>query len=126
MPVNIKPTSVIKTRLGIQKGGRVHSFLTDTCAKAMDKYVPFDTGTLAETVVLKNGDINRTNVTVDTITYSQEYAKIVYYGIRNGKQIVFHTDKHSLATAYWDKVMWTAKGQDIIKQVQDYINRGGK
>lgn len=126
MPVNMKPTSVIKARLGIDPNGKVQAFFTDACAKAMDRYVPFDTGTLAETVVLQNGDINRVNVTTDTITYDQNYAKVVYYGIRNGKEITIHTDKHSYATKYWDKAMWTAKGQDIVKQVQDYINRGGK
>lgn len=126
MPVDFKPVSEIKARLGIETGGRVHAFLTDTCAKAMDKYVPYDKGNLAETVVLKSGEINRNNVTVDTITYNQEYAKVVYYGIRNGKAITIHKDMHSKATKYWDKEMWTAQGRDIVKQVQDYINRGGK
>lgn len=126
MSVELKPVSEIKARLGIETGGRVHAFFTNTCAKAMDKYVPYDKGNLAETVVLKSGEVNRANVTVDTITYNQEYAKVVYYGIRNGKSINIHTDKHSKATKYWDKVMWTAEGKDIVKQVQDYINRGGR
>ena len=127
MPLYLKPTSVIKADLGIQSGGPVHAFFTNTCAKAMDRFVPFDTGTLAETVVLRNGNINRANVTVDTITYNQEYASYVYYGISHGKAMVFHTDKHPDATSYWDKVMWTAKGPDIVKQTQDYFDRrGGK
>lgn len=125
MPLIVKPASIIKARLGIQPGGKVQSFFTDTCAKAMDKYVPMDTGSLAETVVI-NGQINRSNVTANTITYNQEYAKVVYYGIRNGKPINLHTDKHSKASHYWDKVMWSAEGQDIVRQVQNYINRGGK
>ena len=126
MSVNFDPTSKIKVRLGLQPNGPVQMFLTDACAKAMDKYVPFDTGTLAETVVLKSGRINRFNVTADTITYNQAYAKVVYYGERNGKPITLHKDKHRFATPYWDKEMWSAEGSDIVKQVQDFIDRGGK
>lgn len=124
MPAKMKPTSVIKARLGIQEGGPVHKFLTAECARHMDRFVPFDTGSLAETVI--QGGQPTVNVTTDTITYDQEYAKVVYYGISKGKPIIIHTDKHSDATTYWDKHMWTAKKQDIIKAVQDYINRGGK
>ena len=126
MPLKMEPNSVIKAHLGIESGGRVHAFFTDACAKAMDKYVPFDTGTLASTVVLQNGDVNRANVSVNTITYSQEYASIVYEGISHGKEMQFHTDKHPLATSYWDKHMWTAEGNDIIRQTQKYMERGGK
>ena len=124
MPVKMQPTSVIKARLGIEPNGRVHKFFTNECAKAMDRYVPFDEGNLAETVV-QNGQPTA-NVTTNTITYDQEYAKIVYYGIRNGKQIRIHKDKHPYAITYWDKQMWSAKGLDIIKRVQDFIERGGK
>ena len=89
----------------------------------MDKYVPFDTGALAETVLI-NGQPTK-NVLDDKIIYEQEYAKVVYYGIRNGKEINIHTDKHAFATTYWDKVMWTAEGKDIVKSVQEFVDRGG-
>lgn len=124
MGVKLQPTSVIKTHLGIEPNGRVHKFFTNECAKAMDPFVPFDNGDLAETVI-QNGQPTK-NVTENSITYQQPYAKVVYFGIRNGKPINIHTDKHSKATTYWDKHMWTAKGKDIIKRVQDYINHGGK
>lgn len=124
MPVKMQPVSVIKANLGIEPNGRVQKFFTNECAKYMDRYVPFDEGSLAETVV-QGGQPTR-NVTANTITYEQEYAKVVYYGIRNGKQINIHTDKHANATTYWDKHMWTAHKIDIIKSVQDYVNRGGK
>lgn len=124
MKVNIKPASVIKARLGIQPNGPVHKFFTAECARQMDRFVPFDKGTLAGTVI--EGGVVTNNVTTNTITYDQPYAKVVYYGIRNGKEITIHTDKHADATTYWDKHMWTAKSGDIIKAVQDYIKRGGQ
>jgi len=122
--VNLKPTSVIKANLGIEPNGRVHKFFTAECARQMDRFVPFDKGDLAGTVI--QGGQPTGNVTTNTITYDQRYAIVVYYGIRKGKPIHIHTDKHIDATTYWDRRMWTAKGQDIIKAVQDYVNRGGK
>lgn len=121
----VKPISTIKERLGVQSGGPVHAFFTETCAKAMDKYVPFDEGNLAGTVIL-NGEVTE-NVTVNTITYSQPYARYVYYGIsKNGNELNYHTDKHSEAGPYWDKRMWSAEREHVIRQVQNYMKNGGK
>lgn len=123
--VNMKPTSVIKVRLGINHKGPVHKFFTNTCALHMDKYVPFRTGALAETVVV-NGKVT-SNVSEDEIVYAQKYARIVYDGVRKGKPLNYRTDKHKLAGPYWDKRMWTAEKDKIIEEVQDYIRtRGGK
>lgn len=136
--VDLKPTSVISLRLGIQNKGPVHKFFTHTCAIHMDKYVPYRTGTLATTVV--EGGNTTSNVTEDTITYAQKYAIYPYMGIRknakfemNGKSyrlyknMHYGTDKHSLAGPHWDKRMWTAEKNDIVKEVQDYVKKhGGK
>ena len=124
MPVKMQPVSVIKAHLGIEPNGRVQKFFTNECAKEMDPFLPFDNGDLAETVI--RGGQPTGNVTANAITYEQPYAKVVYYGIRNGKQINIHKDKHASATTYWDRHMWTAKGQDIVKRVQKYIDNGGK
>ena len=114
MPVKLKPTSVIKARLGLEPNGRVQKFLTHSCRLHMDKYLPFDTGTLATTA----------NEQPNAVIYEQPYAKVVYYGVRNGKEINYHLDKHPLAGPYWDKRMVSAEMQDVVKEVQDYI--GGK
>lgn len=114
MPAKMQPTSVIKARLGIEPNGRVQKFLVHTCKIHMDKYVPYDTGTLSRTATeLPNG-----------VLYRQDYAKVVYEGIRNGKEIKYNQDKHPLAGAHWDREMVTAEMQDVIREVQNYI--GGK
>ena len=123
MPVNIKPTSVIKARLGLEPNGKVHKWFTNTCALHMDKYVPWDTGSLAETVVV-NGTTT-SNVTSDTITYEQPYAKYVYYGIRDGKELNYQTDVHENAGPYWDKRMWSAEKDIVVKEVQNYFDKFG-
>jgi hypothetical protein len=112
MPVKL-PTSIIKANLGINPNGRVQRFATQTCAIHMDKYVPYDEGNLADYRIIDN-----------EIHYQQPYAKYQYYGIsKSGKKLVYSPDKHPLATSYWDKEMWTAEKNDVIKEIQDYIRR---
>lgn len=125
MAFQMNDTSQIKARLGLEPNGRVQKFFTNSCAKHMDKYVPMDEGTLAETVII-DGQPTR-NVATDTITYTQPYARYVYYGIsKSGKPLRYSLDKHKDAVSYWDKHMVSAEMHDIIDEVQEYVNRGGK
>lgn len=113
--MKMKPISTIKAELGIEPNGRVQRFFTDACAKHMDKYVPFDTGNLA------NYHIEGNNF----IVYNQIYAHYQYKGIsKNGEPLNYHRDKHPLANDYWDKRMWSAEKETVIKEVQDYVNSG--
>lgn len=113
MPVKMKPTSTIRASLGIQPGGRVHKFFTNTCYRYMDKYVPMDEGNL------------RTNVSVqaDSITYESPYAHAQYVGIVHGSPVQNYTTPGT--GPYWDKRMWSAEKEQVISETQNYINRGG-
>ena len=114
MPVKMAPTSVIKVNLGIDPNGRVSKFATQTCAIHMDKYVPMRKGILRQ-YTIEDGNL---------IVYDQEYAKYQYYGIsKSGKKLVYNPEKHPLATSYWDKEMWNAEKQDVIKEIQDFMRR---
>ena len=75
--VQIKPSDKIIKELQLDKSGKLHSFFTATCALHMDKYVPYDEGHLAGTVV-ENGHVT-SNVTTDEIIYDQEYASYQYF-----------------------------------------------
>lgn len=140
MSVKLKPTSVIKARLGIEPNGRVQRFLTATCDKHMDKYVPYDLGNLRT-----NKDIQP-----ESITYMSPYARYIYYGKKmvmpeNGKSafyspnygywskkgekkvltnedLVYHTPGTG---PFWDKRMVSAEIDKVVKEVQDFVNRGG-
>lgn len=111
MPVKLKPTSVIKARLGIEPNGRLQKFFTNTCYKHMDKYVPMDEGNL------------RTNVDIEknSITYESPYAHAQYVGYTKGPVRNYTTPGTG---PYWDKRMVSAEIQDVVKEVQNYI--GGK
>lgn len=116
MPVKMKPTSSIKTSLGLGENGKAQKFFTSTCAKHMDKYVPMDTGNLADYKLGK-----------DYVLYEQPYARYQYFGVREDgtHQIVNRNyTKHPLATSYWDKKMVSAEIDDVVKETQKYI--GGK
>ena len=115
--VDMKPTSVIKARLGLGTTGRIQKFFTHTCAVHMDKYVPYRTGTLATTVVEED----------TKIIYPQTYAIYPYKGITRGKEMNYNLDKHAFAGPYWDKRMWSAEKNEIVKEVQKELTKhGGK
>ena len=115
MPVRIKPTSTILLNLGLNKDGAVEKFATETCAKHMDKYVPFDKGILAQYYIVGN-----------EIHYDQPYASYQYYGQRqDGSHVIknYSKEKHTYAGAYWDKRMMSAEGTEVIQEIQDYVRR---
>ena len=135
--VKLKPVSTIEAGLGIDPNGAVQLFFTQTCAHHMDKYVPFDKGTLAKYKIYGN----------DTIAYEQPYAHYMYVGkvmgpnipikvngviIRwfskkpkyyTGADMVYNTSKHKEAGPYWDQRMVSAEGKDVVKEVQDYAKK---
>lgn len=113
MPVYIDAFSKIEKQLGIEDNGPAQAFLTETCYKKMDKYVPQD-----------NGDL-RTNVDVQTnrIIYESEYAGYQYYGQRkDGSRKVSNYTTPGTGP-YWDKRMMSAEKQAVVREVQDYIRR---
>ena len=143
MRVEMKPTSVIKARLGIDDNGRVQRYFQNKCYKYMDKYVPLREGSghLRTTVDLSDPHY---------IVYESTYARYQYYGklmvMDNGKgayysptygfwsepgkpkhltdiDLVYHTPGTG---PFWDKEMVSAEMDDLLKDVQNYINRGAR
>ena len=114
MPVKMQPTSVIKARLGLEPNGRVQSFFTSECAKAMDKFIPKDEGNLR---LIKD-------IQSDKIVYESPYARYQYYGMRDDGTHVVKNYTTPGTGPYWDKRMLSAKGQDIVKRLQEKF--GGK
>ena len=111
MPVYIDSLEKIKKKLKIDDNGQAQAFLTETCYKHMDKYVPMDLGNL-RTIV----DI-RTN----SITYESPYASYQYYGKRKDGS---HKVKHYTTPGtghHWDRRMISAEKDNVIKEVQKFI-----
>lgn len=111
--MKLKPISTIKAELGIEQNGRVQKYFTARCYQHMDKYVPKDTGNLRENVILNS----------DSITYQSPYAHAQYVGYTKGPVLNYTTPGTG---PYWDKRMVSAEIQDVVKECQAFINRGGK
>lgn len=145
MKLELKPTSVIKARLGLNAGGKVQKYFTQRCAHHMDKYVPKQSG--------EQGGKLRTKIEVedDGIIYKSPYAHYQYKGelyvdpktkkgamyseeygfwsrpnvlkVPSGEKLKYHTPGTG---SYWDKRMWSAEKDTVIKEVQRYFDRGCK
>lgn len=111
--MKLKPISTIKAELGIEPNGRVQKYFTARCYQHMDKYVPKDTGNLRENVILDS----------DSITYQSPYAHAQYVGYTKGPVLNYTTPGTG---PYWDKRMVSVEINDIVKECQAFINRGGK
>lgn len=112
----VKPTSEIKVNLGINPNGRVQAFLTDTCKKYMDKYVPYREGSLRTIVT----------TTKNTITYHMPYAHYQYIGMREDGSHKVKNYTTPGTGPYWDRRMISADINNVIQEVQQYIDGKNK
>lgn len=111
--VTLYDKDTIKARIGIDVNGDGQKFFTNTCYNHMDKYVPKDTGTLRRVVT----------IAPNSITYEMPYAEYQYRGMRaDGSRVV---KKHTTpgTVSYWDKKMVTAEGNEIVDELQRFVNR---
>lgn len=129
----LEPVSKIKEDLGINPNGRVQKAFTSMCRRYMAPFVlGGEDSELQKLAVL--GD--------DYIDYISPYAHYQYEGIlyvdpdtgssyaKKGQEKIPTSTKlnpHTPNTgSHWDKRMMTAKGKDLMKELQGYVDRGAK
>ncbi len=138
--IKMKPTSTIHTRLGINPGGKACKFLANTCYKYMSPFVPGGT---------KSHLNQNVNIQTDGIIYQSPDAHYQYVGkkyvdpkykkgafyspdygywsrpgitkIATSENLNYHTPGTG---SYWDKKMWTSKGEKVVEELQQYVDRG--
>lgn len=93
----------------IASNDKVGTFIASECVRLMSPYVPMDTGMLYQQVVVEPFKV----------TYTQPYAKKIYFGTGFN----FSTEKHPLATSHWDKAMFSAKKNELATEISEYIKR---
>lgn len=139
MSVKMKLISVIKANLGIEPNGKVQSYFTERCATYMDRYVPKgDTLLLSEKTTIDSNSITYEmpyahyqyigKLYVDPITkkgafYNEDYGFWSRPGVKKEKTEI---DLKQNGYPYWDKKMWSIHEKDIVKELQDFIDKGGK
>lgn len=90
-------------KYGMQENGDTQLFLANTCFIRMQKYVPFDSGTLSTHATVRPG----------SVTYEELYAH-KQYTTNKGKGI---------RGKYWDKKMISAEKELIVKEVEAYAKK---
>ena len=90
-------------KYGMQENGDTQLFLANTCFRRMQKYVPFDTGTLSTHATVRPG----------SVTYEEQYAH-KQYTTNKGKGI---------RGKYWDKIMVSAEKELVAKEVEAYAKK---
>ena len=113
MSVRIDSLETIVKKLKWNESGEARAFLTQTCYKAMDKYVPKRDGNL-RTIV---------NLTTHSITYESDYAEYQYYGEREDGSRPVQNYTTPGTGPYWDERMISADMDSVIKQVQRRYGR---
>ena len=137
----MNPTSVIKAKLGVNPDGKVQKYFVNRVAQRMDRYVPIRDGNLRKYVI--DGNL---------IIYNQPYAHYMYKGEVYGPNIPIFKDGvivrwispkqkhptgrpidysqsiargHEYAGPYWDQRMWSAEKDELAKEIQKFVERGG-
>lgn len=114
-------------RLGLSDRGEVQLYASNKAKEMMDKYVPYDEGTLRTSV----------DVQPDYIEYQTPYAHYIYNGelyvdpetgsswAREGTKKIptgIALNYHEPGTgAHWDQLMMSAEGNDYYRQVKNKV-----
>jgi len=118
--------------IGLDKSGKVTRYLRDTVDRLSNPFIPFQSGGLRRLKTYPN---------TYSIKYTSPDARYHYNGelmltksgsswakkgekkYRTGKKMRYHT---SGTGPKWDKLMMQRRRNDVIRDVQNFINRGGK
>ena len=106
--IDVHPDDIM-ARHGLGPDRRVQRFLQSRVRARADKFVPFRSGLLKNTVHLAEDG--------SAITYLQKYAQRQYYN-----ENYHHSPGRQ---ARWVEVMLLFERSDLVQDVQAYINSGG-
>lgn len=107
--IKMDDTQKILAKRCLQKNGEAQVKFTKECAKAMNNYVPYDTGRLKDMMV---------EIQTDKVIYNAPYARVQFYSNKgNGRQ---GTSFGGLRGKRWDTRMWQNKGDSILRRLADF------
>lgn len=136
--VEINSVPIVTKFANMQNDSDLMLLINDAFAKELNPYVPMQTGTLSQSVI----------ITPEYVEYTQPYAHYQYTGIvygpnypimeggvitgwfsppgkgskhPTGALINYSQDFHPLATHHWDKAMMRDRGKEFTKEVEKLI-----
>lgn len=111
--IQMNDTQKILLKRALNKNGQAQIKFTKEVAKQCNNYVPFKTGRLKDMMI---------ELQDSKIIYNAPYAAKQYYANKGmGKQ---GTSIGGLRGKFWDKRMWSDKGDSIVKTIADFV--GGR
>lgn len=141
--VEMKPVNTILTNLGVNKTGRVQSFLTNTINRRITAYMPYRTNFLST-----KAKFIKSPTEIEVLA---PYARVMYYpnvmvnaktgkgpadipgvGYRFPKGSVlkpsdrkwdYSTEHNPKAGPFWDKRLMAAERKSIAQEVQNFARR---
>lgn len=106
--IQIDKTEKILLKRYLNKNGQAQVRFTKEVAKQCNNYVPFFTGRLKDMSI---------ELKIDKIIWNAPYAAKQYYTNKGG-------NRGALRGKYWDKRMWSDKGDRIVQTIADFA--GGR
>lgn len=133
---NKSPDKVAKDVTGGDKG---LLFLANEAKRLMDPYVPADKLVLAQKNVRTYTEKGRGIVEYASPYAHYQYEGVLYVSSKTGsawsrgeykvptdRNIEHDRFRHPLATSEWDKAMMAARGDDLVRAYQKFIDGGAK
>ena len=99
--IDIDPADAILLKRHLQDNGPAQLFFANEVARLCDPYVPMQQGMLK----------NTKEITTGSVTYVQPYAQKQYYENKG----------NGLRGSYWDKRMWTDRGDEVVKSIAMFV-----
>lgn len=141
--VSMKPAQRMILELGVDKNGDVQAQWTNDVMRRMVRYMPFRTGTTATKLMFMRSSTE--------IEVAAPYARYLYcgkvmvnaktgkgpmyipnvgYRYREGtilkatdRDLTYTKTKNPLAGPFWDRTLMTAEGDQMIADLQTYVDR---
>lgn len=106
--IQMDDTQKILAKRCLKKNGQFQVDFTKECAKAMNSYIPYDTGRLKDMMV---------EIKTNQVIYNAPYARVQFYKNKGkGRQ---GTSYGGLRGKRWDIRAWQGKGDIILRKLSN-------
>lgn len=109
--VRVMELGTLAKTLGVDKRGRVQTYLTDLVMRNLADFMPRESGRLV-------GSMRKASET--RIRVQSPYARFLFFGLTKDKEPVRYDNLNPQGASHWDRRMAAARGRSIARQVSIY------
>ena len=123
--IKMSPVRTMLKRLGLDRDGGVQIQLTNTVNRRLTRYMPAQTGVLSTKLKFVKSPTE--------IEILGPYARYQYYGKvmvgsppkkATDRDLQYDHTKNAMAGPYWDRRMMANEGDEIVAELQEYVDGG--